>query len=385
LKNQKRIRKVKTLKASSKATTDSTTVSTKNSSSSVDNDWVNWVHLHGEPKLVSEDVKELGKVVGVKYQCDTSNTFNLLSGEGRRLWRAAGGSETANDVTGGEKAEWGVWSRWELWWAGREVLMKILTYNVRGLGGGEKREKVRRLVLDKHPLVLRLQETKIQVMNDAMLRSVWGNNPVGYSYQPSSGASGGLITAWDASRVDVWSSMSFKHVLIIKGMVITSGVGFILFNVYAPCDLAAKKELWKQMQPLVLNNNDLCLCVCGDFNLVRYVEERNGRGSGFRQVDADFFNKFINDCLLIDLPICGRLFTWYRGDGISMSRLDRFLLSSKWCEKWPNCIQVADQRGLSDHVPLLLHIDDANWGPRPLRMLKCWSDLPGYTDFVRAK
>jgi len=43
-------------------------------------------------------------------------------------------------------------------------------------------------------------------------------------------------------------------------------------------------------------------------------------------VDADNFNNFIDDCLLIDLPICGQLFTWYRGDGISMSRLDRFLL-----------------------------------------------------------
>ena len=68
-----------------------------------------------------------------------------------------------------------------------------------------------------------------------------------------------------------------------------------------------------------------------------------------------------------------------------MSRLDRFLLSNKWCDKWPNCIQVAYQRSLSDHVPLLLHVDEANWGPRPLRMLTCWSYFPGYADFVRAK
>ena len=100
-------------------------------------------------------------------------------------------------------------------------------------------------------------------------------------------------------------------------------------------------------------------------------------------MDADCFNNFIDSNFLIDLPICGRLFTWFRGDGISMSRLDRFLLPEKWCEVWPTCIQVAHQRGLSDHVPLLLHVDDANWGPRPLRMLKCWADFPGYDDFVR--
>jgi len=125
--------------------------------------------------------------------------------------------------------------------------------------------------------------------------------------------------------------------------------------------------------------------VCGDFNSVYGADERKGRGGVFRQAEADVFNSFIADSLLIDLPICGRLFTWYKGDGVSMSRLDRFLLSNKWCEKWPNCTQIAYQRGLSDHVPVMLYVDDTNWGPRPLRMLKCWSDYPGYTDFVREK
>jgi len=46
---------------------------------------------------------------------------------------------------------------------------------------------------------------------------------------------------------------------------------------------------------------------------------------------------------------------------------------------------VAYQRGLSDHVPLMLYVDNTNWGPRPLRMLKCWADYPGYEDFVREK
>jgi len=131
------------------------------------------------------------------------------------------------------------------------------------------------------------------------------------------------------------------------------------------------------------SKTNLCLCLCGDFNSIRDIEERKGRSTVFKQVDTDIFNKFIADSFLIDLPICGRLFTWYRGDGVSMSRLDRFLLSEKWCAVWPNSIQVAYQRGLSDHVPLMLHIDEANWGPRLLRMLKCWSDYPGYANFVR--
>lgn len=48
-------------------------------------------------------------------------------------------------------------------------------------------------------------------------------------------------------------------------------------------------------------------------------------------------------------------------------------------------LSVAYQRGLSDHVPLMLITEEANWGPRPLRMLKCWSKFLGYGDFVREK
>lgn len=115
------------------------------------------------------------------------------------------------------------------------------------------------------------------------------------------------------------------------------------------------------------------------------MEERKSRGSSFRQHDADIFNKFIDDSFLVDFPICGRLFTWYRGDGYSMSKLDRFLLSDNCYSTWPNCIQIALQSGLSDHVHMVLRVDEENWGPRPLRMLKCWANFPGYALFVREK
>ena len=85
------------------------------------------------------------------------------------------------------------------------------------------------------------------------------------------------------------------------------------------------------MKSFVLMHSDANLCLCGDFNSVRSVEERKGRGLAFRQHDTNIFNTFITDSLLLDLPICGRLFTWYLGDGYSMSRLDRFLLSPNWC------------------------------------------------------
>lgn len=51
------------------------------------------------------DVRELGKVVGVKYQCVTNNRFNLLTREGRREWRAAGDGEAVQGEGGAIKRE----------------------------------------------------------------------------------------------------------------------------------------------------------------------------------------------------------------------------------------------------------------------------------------
>jgi len=101
--------------------------------------------------------------------------------------------------------------------------------------------------------------------------------------------------------------------------------------------------------------------------------------------DLRCFSHFIEDNSLLDLPLCGRRYTWFKGDGTSMSRIDRFLLSEDWCLQWPNCLQVALLRGISDHCPLQLLVDEENWGPWPTRMLKCWQEMSGYKQFVKDK
>jgi hypothetical protein len=97
LKKQKRKNSVRAAQHTSKPLEASVSNSSKNSNTtgsvSGTNDWEHWLHLNGKADKVKEDVKELGKAVGVKVNCDISNSFNLLSREGRREWRAAGGIE----------------------------------------------------------------------------------------------------------------------------------------------------------------------------------------------------------------------------------------------------------------------------------------------------
>jgi len=132
-------------------------------------------------------------------------------------------------------------------------------------------------------------------VDEVLFQSLWPNPSVGFSFQPSIGASSGILMSWDRNVVEVWSTSRLPHVLVIRGRVIQTGREFIIANVYAPCDTAAKQYLWDTLLPIVIHNNNANLCLCGDFNSVRSIEERKGWGTIFRQHDSDIFNKFIDD------------------------------------------------------------------------------------------
>ncbi|GAU46142.1 hypothetical protein TSUD_143240 [Trifolium subterraneum] len=208
-----------------------------------------------------------------------------------------------------------------------------------GAVGLEKRQEVRKLVGFQSPFLLCIQETKLQSCDVAICSSLWGNSPHAFSYRPSVGASRGLLILWDSSEVEVWASESHEHVLWCHGRFIKSGQEFSVANVYGPCDPGRIKS-------------------CGTRSLCGF---RLWGDQGPRTLDHVVFNLFIDDTTMINLSLCGRKYTWFKGDGLSMSRLDRFLLIGEWCLTWPNCTQ----------------------GPRPSRMLKCWKEVPGYNTFVQ--
>lgn len=49
---------------------------------------------------------------------------------------------------------------------------------------------------------------------------------------------------------------------------------FVLFNVYAPCDMGSQNVLWETLSTRLANYVGHLVCVCGDFNVVRGMEER---------------------------------------------------------------------------------------------------------------
>ena len=67
------------------------------------------------------------------------------------------------------------------------------------------------------------------------------------------------------------------------------------------------------------------------------------------------FSDFIKNNSLVNLPLEGASFTWFRDFGLpSMSRIDRALVSLDWEEHFENISQRVLPHVLSDHYSLLL-------------------------------
>ncbi|KAJ0501375.1 putative Endonuclease/exonuclease/phosphatase superfamily [Helianthus annuus] len=103
--------------------------------------------------------------------------------------------------------------------------------------------------------------------------------------------------------------------------------------------------------------------LASDFNSVRSPDER--KQSKFKPVCASNFNNFIFNNGLLEYPMQGRKFTCVKDNGKKLSKLDRFLVSPDFFNKWPSaCVRVL-QCHLSDHCPIILELVDLIFGPRP--------------------
>ncbi|GLT29065.1 hypothetical protein SLA2020_039530 [Shorea laevis] len=71
--------------------------------------------------------------------------------------------------------------------------MKLISFNVRGLGSVLKRKEIRKLVREERPDFLFLEESKLERVDDELSRTVWNLRECGWVMKESIGASGGLL------------------------------------------------------------------------------------------------------------------------------------------------------------------------------------------------
>ncbi|KAL8544625.1 hypothetical protein ACS0TY_005015 [Phlomoides rotata] len=202
-------------------------------------------------------------------------------------------------------------------------------------------------MLQKHSIDLCcLQETKLESISENVCKSIWGHSKFDWAFKASVGRSGGIISLWNS-------------------------------------DLFHKTSSWDTCGMLVING--FFSADVGDFNAIRSPEERVGRGEVGDTRDMAKFDELISQCNLVDMPLSGRTFTWYRPDGTCKSKLDRILVNSEWIARWSNQALKGLSRTLSDHCPIYIASARKNWGPRPFRFINVWVKHPKFKDFFESK
>nr|CCA65974.1 hypothetical protein [Beta vulgaris subsp. vulgaris] len=255
--------------------------------------------------------------------------------------------------------------------------MSVLSWNIRGLTARVKRSAIRKLIQKHTPDFVFVQETKMEGISLEIVKTMWKSQDVEWTWYPSVGNSGGLISMWNKSAFSMKSSSVNQHWIAISGSFSRINFECILFNVYNPNTVGARASVWEEIVTFH-KTNPLPSLLIGDFN---ETLEPDDRGSLlFSNIGTDNFKNFLQVMELLEVSPSNKGFTWFRGR--SKSVLDRLLLNPEWINEFPSMRLSLLQRGLSDHCPLLTNIHTQNWGPKPFRFQNCWLTDPHCLEIV---
>ncbi|KAL8487341.1 hypothetical protein ACS0TY_023861 [Phlomoides rotata] len=72
--------------------------------------------------------------------------------------------------------------------------MKIISINIRGLGNNIKKKEIQEIIRKQSIEFCCIQESKLELVDDRICRSIWGNSGAGWAWKGASGRSGGCST-----------------------------------------------------------------------------------------------------------------------------------------------------------------------------------------------
>jgi len=63
---------------------------------------------------------------------------------------------------------------------------------------------------------------------------------------------------------------------------------------------------------------------------------------------------------------------WYKPNDLIKSRIDQFLVSRKWLDRWSERKYHVLDKLVTDHYALVLNMATMDWSPKPFRSLDVW-------------
>lgn len=252
--------------------------------------------------------------------------------------------------------------------------IKLLCWNVRGLGDESKCNVVRNVIKDSRCDLLCIQETKL---NEKNLSYVLRALPSFFQRQVVSvdarGSAGGIVIAWKHSY-ELVSSWATPHTCTAILKQVSTGQEMAITNVYGPSIEGHKSQFIEELRGIHSKIVNPWMLV-GDFNLVRWYVDRPSDLRGFGLMCE--FNDLIRQFEVLDVELKNRAYTWSsKRPSPSFSRIDRIFLSTHWNLNFPIIELRALETIVSDHVPLLLSCRGTDTRPTQFKFENFWLQLP---------
>ncbi|KAK3217753.1 hypothetical protein Dsin_011723 [Dipteronia sinensis] len=228
------------------------------------------------------------------------------------------------------------------------------------------------LVTKLNPMILLIQETKLESYDSKLLRSLGGAVLSRRLYVEAEGASRGLVTLWNEEVFSVKACVSNKRCISLLGEILKFNKDVVFCNVYAPSVERERRELWEYLLD-AQKSFPVPWCIGGDFNTVLDPAKRIGEGCDMSSVRR--FNYVILQMGVVDIPLQRSKFTWSNNRvKEAWARLDRFIISPDILDWFPDLVQKCLPRRLSDHNSIMLGSLPVDWGPCPFRFYNWWME-----------
>ncbi|GJU71072.1 RNA-directed DNA polymerase, eukaryota [Tanacetum coccineum] len=120
-------------------------------------------------------------------------------------------------------------------------LMKGISLNCNGLGCANKKSWINGLIKFESPIFFKVQETKLGLVDEYIIRSLWPRSYVDYAFSSSLGVSGGILTVWDSRVFNLEKKITDRNFLAVMGSWAGSSSKVGLLNIYAPQASALKE------------------------------------------------------------------------------------------------------------------------------------------------
>lgn len=262
--------------------------------------------------------------------------------------------------------------------------MKILFWNIRGLGNAGRRKLLVELISKFSFDCICLQETIKSSFRQRELDRFAGQKEMFWSWLPCSGHSGGMLMGIDRGLATVSDEVLGDFYPSCTLTMISDGLKWMLINVYGLAHDDRKREFLEEIQSKV-QSSDIPVLLGGDFNLVRRIEEKSSGNVDLNLMDA--FNEMINETTLRELHRTGSRYTWSNKQTPPiMCVLDRVLVSNTWEDIFHLASVLTAPRVGLDHNPLIVDTGmNFTLHQHYFRFNSHWLHQEGFLEWVKQK